>query len=304
LIRRARTVLALVAGGAALASGCGGGTASPQAADRPRSEKLVDFSKRPPYVNALDVDPADGRLLLTTNRGFWRIDPEKDTVQRVTGTISAGGKSSPVGTFLEVLVTGPGKFVGSGHPDEQGALPNFLGTIASDDGGKTWRSISRLGDADLHKIVIKHDRLYAFDAVLGAMLISSDGGKTYTEEFTPRGLIIDFEVDPRDPKRIFAANDQELFRSEDGGRTWRGAAQGEGIRLSWPAPDAFYRAEKDGTVQRSRDGGATWERTGQVPGEPYKFKATGPEELLLALSDGTIVQTADGGRTWKEAFHP
>ena len=26
--------------------------------------------------------------------------------------------------------------------------------------------ISRLGDADLHKIVLKHDRLYAFDAVL------------------------------------------------------------------------------------------------------------------------------------------
>ena len=135
--------------------------------------------------------------------------------------------------------------------------------------------ISRLGDADLHKIVLKHDRMYAFDAVLGAMLFSEDGGRTFTEQFTPRGLIIDFEVDPTDPDRIFAATDTELFRSENGGKGWRGVAPAEGTRLAWPAPDAFYRAVKDGTVERSRDGGGRWERVGEVPGEPYKFKALG-----------------------------
>ncbi len=72
----------------------------------------------------------------------------------------------------------------------------------------------------------------------------------------------------------------------------------------WPAPDAFYRAERDGTVQRSRDGGGSWERVGEVPGEPYKLKALAPERLLVALSDGTILETADGGRTWEEAFRP
>jgi hypothetical protein len=283
-------------------SDAGGGTQAP--APGKRSDRLVDFSKEPPYVNALDLDPRDGSLLLTTNRGFWRIDPETDEVERVKGTVTAGSKSSPVGTFLELKVAGPGHFVGSGHPDDPKALPNFLGYMESRDAGRTWRVISRLGDADLHKIVLLHDRMYAFDAVLGALLVSHDGGRTFTEEFTPRGLIIDFEVDPSDPERIFAANEQELFRTEDGGKGWRAVAQGEGIRLAWPAPDAFYRAEKDGTVQRSRDGGATWERVGSVPGEPYKFKATGPEELLLALSDGTVVQTEDGGRTWTEAFRP
>ena len=60
----------------------------------------------------------------------------------------------------------------------------------------------------------------------------------------------------------------------------------------------------DGTVERSRDGGETWTRVGEVPGEPYRFKARGPEELDLALSDGTIVGTSDGGETWKTAFRP
>ncbi len=284
-------------------AGCGSQAGS-EAPPAERSDRLVDFSKQPPFVNALDIDPSDGALLLTTNKGFWRIDPEEDTVKQVRGEISAEGKTSTVGTFLELKATGPGQLLGSGHPDRKGTLPSFLGLIESDDAGATWRVISRLGDADLHKIVLKHDRLYAFDAVLGALLLSKDDGRTFTEQFTPRGLIIDFEVDPEDPDRIFASTDSELFRSEDGGKSWRGAYQGEGVRLSWPAADAFYLAEKDGTVQRSRDGGATWDRVGSVPGEPYKFKDTGPEALLLALSDGTVMETTDGGKTWKEAFRP
>ena len=94
------------------------------------------------------------------------------------------------------------------------------------------------------------------------------------------------------------------MRSTDGGKRWRPIVTGEGIRLAWPAADALYRAEKDGTVSRSRDGGGRWERLGTVPGEPYKFKALGPERLDLALSDGTIVATQDGGRHWKATFHP
>ena len=57
-------------------------------------------------------------------------------------------------------------------------------------------------------------------------------------------------------------------------------------------------------MQRSSDGGDSWERVGSVPGEPYKFKDTGPEELLLALSDGTVMETGDGGKSWTEAFRP
>lgn len=291
--------------GALALAGCG--SQAPEAGDASageRSDRLVDFAKKPPYVNALDIDPADGHLLLTTNRGFWRIDPETDEVERMRSTVSAGTKSSPVGTFLELKVTGPGRIVGSGHPDDERALPNFLGYMESDDGGRTWKVVSRLGTADLHKIVLAHDRMYAFDAVLGALLLSTDGGRTFTEQFTPRGLIIDFEVDPDDPKRIYAAGEEQLFRSDDGGRAWRPVAQGEGIRLAWPAPGAFYRAEKDGTIQRSSDGGASWEPAASVPGEPYKFKATGPDSLLLALSDGTVMRTDDGARSWTVEFKP
>ena len=152
--------------------------------------------------------------------------------------------------------------------------------------------------------MLKHDRVYGFDAVLGALLISDDGGRTFVEHFTPPGLVIDFEVDPEDPDHLLAATDTRLVRSTDGAKHWRPIDTGEGIRLAWPAPGALYRALKDGTVERSRDGGEAWARAGRVPGEPYKFKARGAEALDLALSDGTIVSTEDGGKTWKTAFRP
>lgn len=286
---------------ALLASGC---ASTSEPATTPRSSRLVNFTKKPPFVNALDVDPRTKEFLLTTNRGFYRISPDGRKVTPVRGTITAQGKRSTIGTFLELLAVGPGRLIGSGHPDRQGALPSFLGFISSGDGGKTWRSVSRMGNADLHKIVRAHDRMYAFDAVLSAILVSRDGGRTFVENFTPRGLIIDFEVDPANADRIVAANDNELFRSTDSGASWRPIDRRPGIRLAWPAPDALYRALKDGTVQRSEDGGDTWKSTSSVTGEPYKFKAISKDELYLALSDGTILHTTDGTQTWTEVFRP
>src|SRR3954451_7535423 len=132
-----------------LVAGCGGGAAQDGAK---RSDRLVDFSKKPPYVNALEIDPANGDFLMTTNRGFWRVDKETKKVSRVVGKISADGKRDTVGTFLEIDSIGRGQFIGSGHPANKGLLQPFLGFIRSDDNGKTWKVVSRYGDADLHKI--------------------------------------------------------------------------------------------------------------------------------------------------------
>lgn len=295
--RRALLPAALAATCLALAS-CGGDD------DSGGSTRLVDLSKRPPFVNSLDIEPATGDFLLTTNRGFFRIDPDEDRATRVRATITAKGKTDSIGTFLLLKVSGERTLIGSGHPDTQGKLPAFLGFIRSDDAGRTWKVVSRLGAADLHKIVLRHDRMYAFDAVLSAIVISEDDGRTFTEHFTPRGLIIDFDVDPSEPDRLVASNDSELFRSEDGGDTWRPIAQAQGIRLAWAGPDSLYRADKDGTVRISDDGGDSWEDVGRVDGEPYKLLVVDERHLYLALSDGAIVETTDGGRSWEAVFEP
>ena len=114
-MRRLALLAGVLAAAAVALAGCG--DSSPAGP----STRLVDLSKKPPYVNALDIDPDSGDLLLTTNRGFFRIDREEGRAKRLRATISAKGKSSSVGTFLLITVTGPRTLIGSGHPDKQGA---------------------------------------------------------------------------------------------------------------------------------------------------------------------------------------
>lgn len=308
--RRRGAVAAGLAVAALGAGGCGSDRLSgAQGGDAPRetrskSSRLVDFSKQPPYVNSLGVDLATDDLLLSTNRGFFRIARDGGKVTPIKGTVKAGARTAPVGTFLAFLsVDGGERLIGSGHPDST-ALPNFLGFIESGDGGANWRVLARLGEADLHKLVVRHDRLYAFDAVLGAMLISKDDGKTFSEQFTPRGLVIDFVVDPSDPDTLVAATEEQLYRSTDGGKTWRGVLDGTGIRLEWPARGGIVRADKGGAVLRSTDRGTTWKQIGQVDGEPYKIVAQDDGKLLMALSDGAILESDDDGETWSDVFRP
>ncbi|MDQ5808418.1 MAG: YCF48-related protein [Actinomycetota bacterium] len=296
--RRALLLVALVA-----AAGCGADEGGGGGGGE-RSSRLVDFKKKPPYVNALEIDPQDNSFLLTTNRGFYRIPEDGGEPERVKAKVVAKQGTSPVGTFLEVDVLGPGEVVGSGHPDDPEALPPYLGFLRSTDGGRTFKVVSRLGEADLHQIRRIHDRLYAFDAVLGAILVSEDEGKTWEERFTPRQLILDFVVDPEDPEHLIASTEEQIYRSEDGGEKWRPSAQGSAPRLDWPAPDTIMRADKDGLFQVSTDGGQTWERRGRLEGEPYKVRALDAEHAFVALSDGTIMETEDGGRSFEERFRP
>ena len=296
-----RRLIALATAAVLGAAGCGsenGGDAGPAQ----RSDKLVDFSQKPPFVNAM-VPEEDGSFLLTTNRGFFRVR-EGEEPERIRGTVKAKEGSSPVGTFLEIDKISDQELVGSGHPDNERPLPPYLGFMRSTDAGRTWSIVSRLGEADLHQIRRLHDRIYAFDAVLGAILVSTDDGKTWEERFTPRELILDFVVDPDDPDHILASTEETLYRSTDGGNGWRPAMQVKAARLDWPEKDTVMRADKDGTFLLSTNGGESFQRRGRLEGEPYKVVARGPERAFVALSDGTILETTDGGRSFEERYRP
>lgn len=298
-MRRAAALVALLA----LAAGCGGDGGG-EGAGPAESNRYVEEGE-PPYINALDVDPSDGTLLMSTNKGFFRIDPEKGTAEEIEGEVEAEGKSSPVGTFLAFVATGPDTLLGSGHPDEPASgLPEFLGVMRSDDGGANWKVTSRLGLADLHVIRPVHGRIYAFDAVVGAILISEDGGRKFEERFTPKSLMLDFVVDPEDPDYLLALDETTLFRSDDGGETWRPLGPSDSARLAWPTKEGVIRANRDGTVLASDDRGGTFTPVGKLDGEPWRLKALDANHMYAALADGTVQETRDGGKTWRTVFEP
>src|SRR4051794_5969959 len=140
---------------ALLATGCGSDSSAREVGHgtvQPAHPTALVNAARPPYVNALAVDPGSGAILLATNRGLFRI-PRGGAPTRIRARAVAGRASGAYGMKVSAFAfTGPGRLIGSGHPDGAGRLPGFLGTLKSSDSGRTWHAVSRVGFSDLHVV--------------------------------------------------------------------------------------------------------------------------------------------------------
>jgi photosystem II stability/assembly factor-like uncharacterized protein len=158
----------------------------------------------------------------------------------------------------------------------------------------------------------------------GQLFLSHDGGNSWAP-FVHLGegddLVIDHIVfDPSNPQTIYAAGwglykDDEggVFRSDDGGATWRELAgvHGKSIRALAMAPsdhNTLAIGALDG-VFRSSDGGATWAR--MTPENPEVLEnhasmknfvsvAIDPQnpDIVYAGTRHLPWKTSDGGKTW------
>jgi hypothetical protein len=146
------------------------------------------------------------------------------------------------------------RFIGSGHPaPAQEDLPPNLGLIASRDRGRTWASVSLLGEADFHVLRSSGRRVYGFDGIQGRLMVSSSGGRDWQQRRPPAAMF-DLAIAPDDPDRIVVSTERGLFASRDAGRRWRPLSSTEAGLLAWPQ-DGLSLVGADGTVQRSSDGG-------------------------------------------------
>ena len=72
-----------------------------------------------------------------------------------------------------------------------------------------------------------------------------------------------FAVHSTDPKTMYVAVRDSLFKSTDGGQTWMVAGKGwrnlAGVAVNPKDPNVVLVATADGTIFRSPDGGKTWE---------------------------------------------
>lgn len=285
--RLARPALVLAAA-AALLGGCGGSDGG----GTETAASLEAIDPGPVHVHGLGIDPSDGALYIATHTGLYRTPAGETTAARV------GERRQDTMGFA---VAGPGRLIGSGHPDARDDLPPLLGLIESRDAGRTWQSVSLLGEADFHVLRTVGDRVYGFDSSSGRLYASVDGGSAWTTHAVPEPLH-DLVVDPAEPTHLVAAAGV-LYRSKDAGATWA-AIGGEPAYLGWPVQDALYRVTGSGEVSVSEDGGASWRPRGSVEGEPSAFLAAGPEELYVALHDGTVLGSRDGGQTWAIRSRP
>lgn len=281
--RRASTRLCLAAVSVLLVqAGCGGAEQAPSGSARSDSA-VVDGGAS--HIHGVGINPADGAVIIATHTGLFRAAPGEQRARRV------GDRRQDTMGFT---VTGPDRFLGSGHPDPREDLPSLLGLIRSEDAGRSWQPISLVGAADFHVLRAAGRSVYGVNSADGALLTSTDGGRAWKAR-TPPGPVLDLAIDPRDRDRIVVSGERGLAVSSDGGKGWRPLGPERVGLLAWT--DELVLVDASGGVHSSDDDGRTFENVGSLAGQPSALAAHG-EQLLAALHDNTVHVSTDGGRSW------
>jgi hypothetical protein len=239
------------------------------------------------HTHGLGVDPADGVLYAATHFGLLRLEDGRMT--RVANRYQ---------DTMGFEVVGPGRFLGSGHPDFREDNPPLLGLIESTDGGLSWTPLSLRGKADFHAIEYAHDRVYAYDSTSATFMVSDDGRQW---DHRSQLVVLDFAVSPEDPELVVAGTDDGPFRSTDGGRTWVPLPGAPDLAvLAWD--DELVAVSQDGGVHASGDQGRTWTARGRVGGKPEAMTVAavdGGRSMFVAVAEVGILESRDGGQTFR-----
>lgn len=291
--RTRRSLLALLAvlATAVFLVACGGEPAvedvGESGAEEVQEGAAVEDSVALEHIHGLGVNPADGRLFIATHNGLFSAADGETTPRKV------GDSSQDIMGFA---VVGPDHFIGSGHPAFDQDLPPNLGLIESRDGGKSWKNISLLGEADFHVLEQAGGKIYGLDGTQGRLMVSSNGGRKWAERTPPAG-VFGLAIAPTDASRIVASTEQGVFVSRNEARTWKPLRNDLAGLLAWPSGDRLYLVDGQGQVLFSSDGGTNWQPQGNIGGEPAAFIAN-EDELYAALADGSVKRSTDGGASW------
>ena len=251
---------------------------------------LVQSDDGPGHVHALAVDPADDSVIIASHSGLFRAARGAESATRI------GEERRDVMGFT---VVGPRRYAGSGHPDFRTGGPPLVGFIRSDDAGRTWRTVSLEGEADLHALEVRGQRVWGYDATNQHLRVSRDGGRTWRSATVPP--LLDIAVDPEDSEVIIASAEDRLLRSTDGGRRFRTlVGDVPPSHLVWSRGELLAFG-LDGRVRAIE--GRTARPIGTLHAPPAAATVDGTT-VLVSLDDGTVLQSRNGGRAWTRRLAP
>jgi len=236
-------------------------------------------------------------------------------------------------------------YVGSGEGLQRPDLATGDGMYKSTDAGKTWTHLGLRDGQQIPQIVVDPaDPNRLFVAVLGhpygpneerGIFRSTDGGRSFQKVLSKNEFTggIDVILDPSNAQTVYAALWQAqqgpwenayfagpgsgLFKSTDGGTTWKELKGGLppsdaigriGIEVAQADPKRLYAIcgenAKTGGLYRSDDGGATWTRANKDeriwgrPGDFNEVRSDPKNADVVYVANVVTWKSTDGGKTF------
>ncbi len=300
-----------------------------------RGGRTVGAAGIPSQPNVFFMGVNNGGVWKTTDAGRTWVSLFDDQPTQSVGAIALA-PSNP-----DVI------YVGSGEGLQRPDLSTGDGIYKSTDGGKTWRHLGLRDGQQIGALIVdpgNPDRVLA--AVLGhpygpnterGVFRSNDGGQNwekvlYKDENTGASALA---FDSKNPQTVYAAlwaarqapweigasfqaPGSGLYKSTDGGSTWKPLTAGLpsiaeelgriGIAVSPSNPSRLYaQVDADaahGGTYRSDDAGATWRRVNSEAriwgrgGDFGEVKVDPKNPEVIYVANTSTYRSTDGGRTF------
>lgn len=292
--------------------------------------RMAEVVGVPGHPEIMFAGTAAGGLFRTTNGGAnWQPIFDKQDVLSI-GAVALEPRN------MDVI------WVGTGEGNIRNTVSFGNGVYKTTDGGKTWQHLGLNDSEHITRIVINPrnpDIVYV--AALGhpygpneerGIFMTTDGGANWKKVLyidADHGAA-DLDIDPQNPNILYAtmwhafrrpwtftSGDEKggVFKSIDGGRTWKQMTEGlpkllgrSGVRVAPTNPNIVYVIceAKEGTLYRSEDAGQHFRKVNDKTnllgrGLYYARLTVDPTDAdrIYAIAMGLHMST-DGGQTWKE----
>jgi photosystem II stability/assembly factor-like uncharacterized protein len=291
--------------------------------------RIADIEGVPGNPAVVYVGTASGGVWKTTDAGFtWRPIFDGQAVASIGDIALEPGNP-------EVI------YVGTGEGNPRNSVSFGDGVYKSTDGGATWTHLGLEDTRTITRIVINPKNpsmvyVGALGHVFGpnkdrGVFMSRDGGQSWDKVLylDERHGVADLDIDPQNPNIVYAAlwrferkpwtftsgsEEGGLFRSVDGGRTWKKITKGLpkligrlGVKVAPSNPQLVYvmTESMEGTLYRSEDRGETFHLVSQereIVSRGFYYTDLrvdpGDENRVYAVAS-RLSLSIDGGQTFR-----